>query len=140
MAITPELLTQIMMGLGVALLVLLVIGAFQLVMIMRKLFHTAESVASMAETAERELTPTLQGVSHSTQSISQLLSRIDRVAGMFMTRIEIVAEGTEVVKDQASRFIHSPVEEVQTWIAGLRKGIEVFLASKGRNGGGESDG
>ena len=128
-------MVQALLALGVLLLTVVVVAAVQLVLILRKMLRTADSVARMADMTERELTPMLHGVSRSTESISKILGRLDKVASVFLVKFDVMAEGAEHVKGQASRFMKSPISEVQSWVAGIRRGLEVFVASRGRNGG-----
>lgn len=135
-----SILPPLLGGLGALLLVVLIVAAVQIVRILRQFTQTSESITRMTEAAEKEMTPVISGMASSTQSISSLIARVDRVASLFLVKLELLGSGADQVRDTATRVMKDPVHEIQSWIAGVKRGVDVFLGTRGKNGGGDSHG
>jgi len=98
-----------------------------IVMILVEFKKSARSISNMIKDTETQYTPLLTEIAGSTSSIKNIIARIDRISGLFLAKLDIMAEGSQKTREVVGRFIKSPFIESKSLLAGVKKAIDVLL-------------
>ena len=82
-----------------------------------------------------EFKPLIKDFSGITATVNSFLARLDRIAGLFLGKFDMMAQGSEKAMSYLQKVMQNPKVEISSIGAGIKKGIEVLFRSKGENDG-----
>jgi hypothetical protein len=82
-----------------------------------------------------EFKPLIKDFSGITSTVNSFLARLDRIAGLFLGKLDMMAQGSEKAMSYLQKVMQNPKVEISSIGAGIKKGIEVLFKTKGEKDG-----
>ena len=109
--------------------------AIHTILILVDVRRMLKPLGKMVNEFHGEFKPLIKDFSGITGTVNGFLARLDRIAGLFLGKLDMMAQGSEKAISFVQKVMENPRVELTSMGAGLKKGLEVLFRSKGEKDG-----